>query len=321
MKRFRAFAQLLRLPAVFTALADICLGWLAAQWERAQRPPLHTVDWLGPPVTLEIFGPAPVFWLLLGSSVCLYLAGMVLNDYFDIEEDRKARPERPLPSGQIPAFLAAVLGAGLLVGGVVLAFLCVRMTGWLTPLVALAVAALVLAYNYQLKDALLGPVVMGLCRFFNVLLGLTALGDRPEAWMLHVAAVVGVYITGVTWFARHEQGISRRGTLLLGVGVMGVAAFLAVLLLRHVPHPRLDVWEMGIYIGMLGLYGLVLLRPLLRTLYDPSPQNVQSTVTLFLRGVIIVDALLAFAVVGWPGLFILVLLLPNWLLGRWVYST
>jgi hypothetical protein len=78
---------------------------------------------------------------------------------------------------------------------------------------------------------------------------------------------------------------------------------------------------MGIYIGMLGLYGLVLLRPLLRTLYDPSPQNVQSTVTLFLRGVIIVDALLAFAVVGWPGLFILVLLLPNWLLGRWVYST
>jgi 4-hydroxybenzoate polyprenyltransferase len=38
-------------------------------------------------------------------------------------------------------------------------------------------------------------------------------------------------------------------------------------------------------------------------------------------GLIGLDAILAFAVVGWPGLLILLLLPPALLLGRWVYST
>ena len=44
---------------------------------------------------------------------------------------------------------------------------------------------------------------MGLCRFLNVLLGLTV--APPGFWLAaHLALVVGLYVVGVTWFARTE---------------------------------------------------------------------------------------------------------------------
>lgn len=39
--------------------------------------------------------------LLIAASAALYLAGMVLNNVFDIELDRDEQPYRPLPSGRI----------------------------------------------------------------------------------------------------------------------------------------------------------------------------------------------------------------------------
>ena len=35
------------------------------------------------------------------ASTLLYWSGMVWNDYFDLEQDRKERPGRPLASGRI----------------------------------------------------------------------------------------------------------------------------------------------------------------------------------------------------------------------------
>src|SRR5262245_28722487 len=81
MNRLLPYAQLVRLPNVFTALADIALGAL---------------------VTAALPAHWPAFVLLLLASACLYSAGMVWNDYFDLEQDRRERPFRPLPSGRIP---------------------------------------------------------------------------------------------------------------------------------------------------------------------------------------------------------------------------
>src|SRR5262249_19882755 len=97
-----AYAQLLRLPNVFTAFADIALAALA---------------------TGSLSGQAGAFGLLALASGCLYCAGMVWNDYFDYEQDLRERPFRPLPSQRIPRRVAAKLGAGLLAGGVFLALL------------------------------------------------------------------------------------------------------------------------------------------------------------------------------------------------------
>ena len=81
MKRLLAYLQLCRFAAVFTALADICMGWLLTQPD---------------------FTPERDFALLLISSAGLYLAGMVFNDVFDRRIDARERPNRPIPSGRVP---------------------------------------------------------------------------------------------------------------------------------------------------------------------------------------------------------------------------
>ena len=40
-------------------------------------------------------------FLLAVALVLYYTAGMYLNDLFDLELDRRERPERPLPSGRV----------------------------------------------------------------------------------------------------------------------------------------------------------------------------------------------------------------------------
>src|SRR4051812_6654179 len=90
--------RLMRLPNVFTAIADVAMGYLVVN---------HSVDEPGK------------LACLIGASAALYTAGMVLNDVFDVQVDAKERPFRPLPSGQISLFAACWLGFVLLAIGFV----------------------------------------------------------------------------------------------------------------------------------------------------------------------------------------------------------
>ena len=98
--RLLDYLRLFRIPNVFTAIADIAMGFLLVR---------------GSP------DPAVVFLLLAGASALIYTAGMVLNDVFDIDIDRRERPERPLPAGRISLRSARFIGIGMLSGGVLLA--------------------------------------------------------------------------------------------------------------------------------------------------------------------------------------------------------
>src|SRR5262245_29232080 len=105
--RLLAFAQLLRLPNVFTAFADIAMAAAAAS---AVLPSVPEPFWVSAT-------------LLALASGCLYLAGMVWNDYFDRAEDAKARAFRPIPSGRVTVRTAVVLGVFLFVLGLTFAAL------------------------------------------------------------------------------------------------------------------------------------------------------------------------------------------------------
>src|SRR3954451_12788143 len=99
-------ARLLRLPNVFNAFADIALGLCATAALSPQ--------------SLDASFPWKAALLLLASG-CLYTAGMVWNDYFDLEEDKRDRPFRPIPTGKVTLRAAALLGGLLLLVGVLLA--------------------------------------------------------------------------------------------------------------------------------------------------------------------------------------------------------
>src|SRR5262245_25587137 len=108
MTRLRPYLQLVRLPAVFTAMADICLAALATQAQADATPG----GWLQFLLS---------FLLLLVCSACLYCSGMVWNDFFDVEQDRRERPFRPIPSGKVSRRAAGVLAAGLMAAGLAFA--------------------------------------------------------------------------------------------------------------------------------------------------------------------------------------------------------
>src|SRR6185436_7411617 len=107
------------------------------------------------------------FGLLLLASAGLYLSGMVFNDVFDRVIDASERPERPIPSGRVPLGYALSFGGGLMGVG----FLAAVANGWQSAIIAFALIWAIFLYDAFLKSTPLGPLVMGACRFLNVMLG------------------------------------------------------------------------------------------------------------------------------------------------------
>ena len=284
---WRAYAQLVRLPNVFTALADIAVGTLALQ---ALRPGLG----------------------LFAASACLYSAGMVWNDYFDVEQDRRERPFRPLPSGRVAPAAAVGLGATLMVLGVLFALLTSRSSAVL----AVAIVAGIFLYDGWLKRTWAGPVGMGACRFLNVLLGFSAVPGALSGGLLP-ALVVGTYIVGVTWFARTEARASSRTALTGAAVVMLVALCLAL----PVPAPLPPGTASPLFPYLLVALGFLVGVPVVRAINQPVPARVQAAVKRAIFGLIVLDAVLATGLAGTAGLAVLPLLLPALYLGRWIYST
>jgi 4-hydroxybenzoate polyprenyltransferase len=299
LSRLKPYAQLVRLPNVFTAFADICLGALAA-------------------------GALPERWLpfalLLAASGCLYSAGMVWNDFFDYEQDYRERAFRPLPSGRVSRGTAALLGVLLFCGGVLFASLAGFADGSLAilPLTfSLLLVVCVLLYDAWLKHTSVGPLAMGACRFLNVVLGLTAGPVWVGAWGIHLALVVGLYIVGVTWFARTEARMSKQSSLTGAAFVMLAALILALPLPAWFEAGRSSL----VFPYLLVVLGFLVGLPVSQAISKPAPDVVQAAVKRALMGLVVLDAVLATAVAGEAGLLILLLLLPALYLGRCIYST
>ncbi len=149
----RAWAELLRLPALFTVPGD--------------APPVPP-----PPAT----APNPRTLLAIASSFCLYEAGMALNDWADQAEDALDRPHRPLPSGRIRPRAALVAAGALTAAGLALA----ARAGRPALAVAAPLAATVWAYDLALKRTPAGPAAMATARGLDLLLGATATGGSAR---------------------------------------------------------------------------------------------------------------------------------------------
>lgn len=322
----QSYLELLRLPNVFTAVADVAMGFFFVQaaWAFSDDGQQTLL-----PIGLWTIG------LLAAASALLYSAGMVLNDVFDIELDREEQPYRPLPSGRIPLNSARWLGWQLLTLGIMAASGAAVLLGkgpaarpenfvlsWLPALVAAALAMLIVLYNAGLKRTPLGPLAMGGCRMLNVLLGMSVLREwwRIEHWA--VAAGVGVYIGGVTWFARNDARRSDRWQLiaamlvmLAGVGMIGMLPWLTDdLWMLHLQQP--DPWRWPMLVALLA--GFVLARAV-PAIVQPSPEPVRAAVRRSIAALIFLDAAACYAGAGaFYALLVAVLVVPTTLVGRWV---
>lgn len=284
-----AWLQLMRAPNSFTAMSNI----LAAQFiVSGGRPDWHALT------------------LLVLASVCLYTGGIVLNDCFDIAEDRRERPSRPLPSGRIGLATAFRFGGVLLGIGVA----CAALVGLTQAIIAGAIALLVLMYDGYTKRTSSGPMSMAACRYGNWLLGLSYGGDLAVVWPLGLP--VFSYIMALTVLSRAETHAAQRAPLFLCAGGVAVTAAIIVTLvgIGLLPH----TYALGLLAVGLAIIGLRLAA----TWRDYSPSTIQTSVKVLVLGVIPLDALLAFAgSAWWGGLAVLLLLVPSTLLARKIYVT
>ncbi|MBC2907345.1 UbiA family prenyltransferase [Streptomyces sp. PSKA01] len=150
----RDWAELLRVSALFTVPGDALAG-AAAAGLRPNRGTAYAV----------------------GASLCLYEAGMALNDWADRAEDAVDRPHRPVPSGRISP-TAALAAAGLLTAaGLTFA----ARAGRPALAAASALTATVWAYDLRLKHTPAAPAAMAAARALDLLLGATATMSAPTA--------------------------------------------------------------------------------------------------------------------------------------------
>ena len=290
--RWRDWLELCRLPNVFTAIADPLAGALVmgAGWRDTGK-----------------------ILVAMLASACFYTGGMALNDWHDYHRDRVERPQRPLPSGRITRWKALTAALSLLATGQLLASALGEATSGIGFLLLVAI----LLYDIVMKDIPIAPALMGLARALNLLL-VMALIIAPTMPRAYPAVAMGLYVLGVTVFARRETTLSRRDHLLLGAGFTASGVLMLALLRIFFANEISSATGMIWVLALTAALGYTMTQAIL----TPTPVRIQRAVKTAILGIIIFDAALVAFGRGLPlSLLVVVLLVPAVWLGKRLYST
>lgn len=289
----RQYLLLVRLPNVFTALSNVLAGYFS----------------LTAPSGAGVLDVS----MLMGSSALLYVSGIVFNDYFDIEIDRKERPSRPLPSGRVSKQGALAVAVSTLAAANAIAFLVSPAS----LAVSAALSAVILAYDYRAKHGRLGPAAMGGARFLNVLLGASPALLALSALVWHTLFAAGVmfaYVYAITLLSRKEAGEHKDArksivqSFSIIAGVIASAVFLAVYL-----------GSLETFVSITIFAAIMVLT--LKTVYS-NTEKIQGAVRNLVLSIIVLDSIFITAFAGLPyGLASLAIIIPPVVLARRMYVT
>jgi 4-hydroxybenzoate polyprenyltransferase len=250
---------------------------------------------------------------LMASSCLLYVAGIVLNDYFDIEIDKRERPFRPLPSGNISKRHAlSIAMIALLVANTIALIL-----GPTSLALSLALTLAIIAYDYRLKHGILGPFAMGATRLLNVIFGaslvLPYISNHSYAIVGAAAGSLFLYIIAITILSKKEAGNERPNSILVFLMIFGVifaVAALALLLQLQ--------WT---FLLNLSIFATVMIVTFKQLLMKEVPY-VQKAVRNMVISIIILDSVFVTGTAGLPyGLATLLLIAPAVFLAKRLYVT
>jgi 4-hydroxybenzoate polyprenyltransferase len=281
--RLKALAELVRLPNVFTAPADVAMGLAASGVAFDAR-----------------------LWPLFGASMCAYAGGMALNDACDAELDAVERPGRPIPSGRVPRVIAFALAALLLGAALGLA----ALAGGRALAVAGALILCIILYDTAARRTPAGPWVMAGCRVLDAGLGV-AVGDFGVQ-ALGPMVLLFLYVHTITTVSRFEvtsgSPAPARATRDAAFSFAVVVGVGAVALIRRGGLDGLP---------LLGLLAAWLAGPVRNAMIDPAPRRVIGVIKAAVLGIIFLDA--AFVGGAWglgAGLAVAALFVPAYILGR-----
>ena len=298
-KRWRAWLQLVRVPNLLTVPGDVAAGACLAASAGSGLSPVSVL-------------------MAMIASVAVYAAGLVDNDLVDEAEDRADRPGRPLACGAVSRRAARV--ARLLL--FLVPYVCLltgRLSLWWAG-VHLCLLAACLGYNrVKAVHPVLATGLMGGCRALNLLSGVVVVWRPGEEasplWILIVAVIWGLYVTGITLFAAGEvRRVPGRARFLLCL----VPLLLPGAGLPRVPAPAV------VALWLTGATGALLVWDVVRRLGPGSPATaVPPLVGRLVRALVPMQALLCLACPC--GVAFALGLLVCWLfaerLGRWFYAS
>jgi 4-hydroxybenzoate polyprenyltransferase len=153
-------------------------------------------------VALAVLEPRWRVVLPVGLAVSLlYVAGMFLNDAFDVRWDAQHRPERPIPAGEVPLATVFRAGFGMMAAALVVLGVAVSAQALFAGVV---LAVLILVYDMSHKGNPIAPVVMGLCRVAAYGVAAAAAGAPFAPPVVIGAAFLFFYLVMLSIIARQE---------------------------------------------------------------------------------------------------------------------
>jgi 4-hydroxybenzoate polyprenyltransferase len=256
------------------------------------------------------------------SSSLLYLAGIVFNDYFDIEIDKKERLTRPLPSGKITKRKALTIAISSMIAANVITL----VINWTSFIIAIILTTIIIAYDYRLKhNNISGPIIMGLARSINVLLGaspalsMLLLSVTASKMLLFIAISLFLYIVAISILSKKE--VSGKATNLIIISSLSIVfvdiAAIAIAGLIGIFQPAVFA-----FLVLFSVVMIITFRPILRGLDNLAPIHIRNIIKNMIISIIILDSVFVSGLIGLPyGLATLLLLVPSVLLSRKLYLT
>jgi 4-hydroxybenzoate polyprenyltransferase len=298
MGSIRDYLILIRIPNLFTTPSNVIVGF-------SQLVLLNNANW----ATLLI---------LILTSLLLYTAGIVLNDYIDRQIDRRERPNRPLPSGRISTRSALIFVLVAMLASV----LAAAYVSPFTLIIVLTIIGTIITYDCWLKTSNFGPMVMALSRVFNIVLGFSPLLLLPfsnQNDLIRITVILVsmfIYIFTISYLSKFETGAPIK-KINYTFAMLSISSIAFVLVLFTITgYFKVDLlFILPIFIGMLIItFG----NRFARFGANEAGQIVRNLVL----SIIILDSLFVSGSIGLVyGLSILLFLIPAIILSRRFYVT
>ena len=273
---FKEYLQLVRLPGIFTAFSNVLIGYFFS----------FSFD------SEIIFLP-----FLLTTSGLLFCSGMIFNDYFDYNVDKKQRSFRPLPSGKISKQNALLLGSIFIISANIFAFL----VGFDTLIVSLILSFSILFYNLKLKSiSFFGIFNLSIIRMLNVLLGFSIIGISFEFFQYLLP--IGIFVFGISILAKNE--IKSNLIIYRKLNKITIAitiAYVSILVINNFQFESLL---------LLGLFSFL-------SVYSLFFKKIQHQITFQLLLIILLDSILiSFFISAYFSFFVSLLIIPAYIISK-----
>jgi 4-hydroxybenzoate polyprenyltransferase len=278
---FKEYLQLVRLPGIFTAFSNVLIGYFFSFTFNSE-----------------------IFFLpyLLTTSGLLFCSGMIFNDYFDYNLDKKERSFRPLASGKISKKNALLIGFIFLL----LANISASFLGFDSLIISLILTCAILFYNFKLKSiSFLGIINLSIIRMLNILLGFSIISISFE--FIQYLIPLGIFVFGISILAKNEvkanQIIYKKLNKII---IITTIVSVSILVLNNFQFESLL---------FLGLFSFL-------SLYSLFFKKIQNQITFQLLLIILLDSILiSFFVPLQFSIFVSLLILPAYAISKKLYLT